>query len=414
MALPATLNVSLNFQSGATFGNPFIIGDPVSGVLGVGLLADSSTPALIADLTDVTRQITIRRGRNITRDTYEAGNATVRVFDQNGDFNPQNTSSPYYGQLTPLRKLRISAVYAGVTYYLFSGYTTDYAYSYDQAESVGYVDISATDAFRLFNLAAVNTITGQAAGQDTGTRIGKILDTVQFPTSMREIDTGNSNTQADPATRRTSLAAIQNCEIVEQGAYYINAEGTAVFKNRTNTISSAGNSAIAFNQTGGIPYKNVKFAFDDKLIVNQANVTRVGGTTQTNVDVSSVATYFPHSITYSDLVAETDTDCANIAKIYVATRATTTIRIDEMTVDLLDSSVPTGTILNMDYFTNVLISNIQPDNSVITKNLQIQGVAWDITPNRWLGTFTTLEPITDGFIIGNTTYGVLGDDILSY
>jgi hypothetical protein len=46
--------------------------------------------------------------------------------------------------------------------------------------------------------------------------------------------------------------------------------------------------------------------------------------------------------------------------------------------------------------------------------LQVQGVAWDITPNRWLGTFTTLEPITDGFIIGNSTYGVLGDDILSY
>lgn len=414
MALPATLNVSLNFQSGAIFGNPFIIGDPVSGVLGVGILADSSTPALIADLTDQTRQITIRRGRNVTRDTYEAGNATVRIFDPNSDFNPQNTASPYYGQLTPLRKLRISAVYSGVTYYLFSGYTTDYAYSYDQAENVGYVDINASDAFRLFNLAAVSAITGQAAGQDTGTRIAKILDTVQFPTSMRQLDVGDSNTQADPATRRTSLSAIQNCEIVEQGAFYLSAEGNTVFKNRTNTISSAGAAPIAFNQTGGIPYKNLKFAFDDKLIVNQANVTRVGGTTQTHVDLDSVATYFPHSITYSDLVAETDTECADIAALYVSTRATTTIRIDEMTVDLLDTSVPTGTILNMDYFTNVEISNIQPDSSVITKNLQIQGVAWDITPSRWLGTFTTLEPLTDGFLIGDATYGVLGDDILSY
>jgi hypothetical protein len=414
MALPATLNVSLNFQSGAIFGNPFIIGDPVSGVLGVGILADSSTPALIADLTDQTRQITIRRGRNVTRDTYEAGNATVRIFDPNSDFNPQNTASPYYGQLTPLRKLRISAVYSGVTYYLFSGYTTDYAYSYDQSENVGYVDINASDAFRLFNLAAVSAITGQAAGQDTGTRIAKILDTVQFPTSMRQLDVGDSNTQADPATRRTSLSAIQNCEIVEQGAFYLSAEGNTVFKNRTNTISSAGAAPIAFNQTGGIPYKNLKFAFDDKLIVNQANVTRVGGTTQTHVDLDSVATYFPHSITYSDLVAETDTECADIAALYVSTRATTTIRIDEMTIDLLDTSVPTGTILNMDYFTNVEISNIQPDSSVITKNLQIQGVAWDITPSRWLGTFTTLEPLTDGFLIGDATYGVLGDDILSY
>jgi len=414
VALPAQINVSLNFSSGATFGNPFTIGDPVNGILGVGILSDQTTPALVVDLTDVTRHITIRRGRNITRDTYEAGNATIRVYDPNGDFNPQNLSSPYYGRLTPLRKLRVSATYAGTSYYLFSGYTTDYTYSYDQAENVSYVDISATDAFRLFNLAAVTTITGQAAGQDTGTRINKILDTVQFPNGMRSVDTGNSLTQADPATSRTSLAAIQNVEISEQGAFYITPEGNAIFKNRSNTIKSAGNTPISFNQTGGIPYKNLVFAFDDKLIVNQANVTRIGGTTQTNVDVSSIATYFPHSITFSDLVVDTDTEAMNIAKIFVATRSTTTIRIDSMTVDLLDTAVPTGTVLGLDYFDNVNISNIQPDGSTITKNLQVQGVAWDITPNRMLATFTTLEPITDGFIIGNSTYGVLGDDILSY
>ena len=414
MALPAQINVSLNFSSGATFGNPFTIGDPVNGILGVGILSDQTTPALVVDLTDITRQISIRRGRNITRDTYEAGDATVRVYDQNGDFNPQNPSSPYYGKLTPLRKIRISATYAGTTYYLFSGYTTDYTYSYDQAEQVGYVDISASDAFRLFNLAAVTTITGQAAGQDTGTRINKILDTVDFPNGMRSVDTGNSLTQADPATSRTALAALQNVETSEQGAFYITPEGNAIFKNRHNTISSAGATPIAFNQTGDIPYRNLVFAFDDKLIVNQANVTRIGGTTQTNVDLDSVATYFPHSITFSDLVVDTDAEAMNIAQIYVATRSTTTIRIDAMTIDLLDTAVPTGTILGLDYFTNVEISNIQPDGSTITKELQIQGLAWDITPNRMLCTATTLEPITDGFIIGNSTYGVLGDDILSY
>jgi hypothetical protein len=414
VALPAQINVSLNFSSGATFGNPFTIGDPVNGILGVGVLSDQTTPALVVDLTDVTRHITIRRGRNITRDTYEAGNATIRVYDPNGDFNPQNPSSPYYGRLTPLRKLRVSATYAGTSYYLFSGYTTDYTYSYDQAENVSYVDISATDAFRLFNLAAVTTITGQAAGQDTGTRINKILDTVQFPNGMRSVDTGDSLTQADPATSRTSLSVLQNVETSEQGAFYITPEGNAIFKNRSNTIKSAGNTPISFNQTGGIPYRNLVFAFDDKLIVNQANVTRIGGTTQTNIDVGSVATYFPHSITFTDLVVDTDTEAMNIAKIFVATRSTTTIRIDSMTVDLLDTAVPTGTVLGLDYFDNVNISNIQPDGSTITKNLQVQGVAWDITPNRMLATFTTLEPITDGFIIGNSTYGVLGDDILSY
>ena len=413
MTLPS-LNISLNFSSGATFGNPFTIGDPVNGVLGVGILSDQTAPSLVVDLTNVTRAIKINRGRNIPRDTYEAGTCTVRIFDQDGRFNPQNTSSDLYGYLTPLRKLRISAQYNGTDYYLFSGYTTDYVYTYDQAENVSYVDINATDAFRLFAMATVATITGQAAGQDTGTRIAKILDTVDFPNSMRTLDTGNSLTQADPATDRTSLNALVNVETSEQGAFFISPEGNAIFKNRSNTISSAGGTPIQFNQTGGIPYKNLIFAFDDKLIVNNCSVSRVGGTTQTYVDADSVATYFPHSISFSDLVVQTDTDAANIAAIYVATRSTTTIRIDRMTIDLYDPLVPSDTILGLDYFNNVLISNIQPDGSTITKNLQIQGVSWDITPNSWTGNFITLEPITDGFIIGNSTYGVLGDDILSY
>jgi hypothetical protein len=413
MTLPV-LDVSLNFSSGATFGNAFTLGDPVNGVLGTGILSDASAPTLVLNLTDITRQIQIRRGRNIGRDTYEAGTCTVRIYDQNGRFNPQNTSSDIYGYLTPLRKLRISAEYLGTTYYLFSGYTTDYVYTYDQAENVSYVDINASDAFRLFAMATLTTVTGQSAGQDTGTRIDKILDTVDFPISMRSLDVGNTLTQADPATSRTSLEAIKNCETSEQGAFFVSPEGNAIFKNRANTISSAGATPIAFNQTGGIPYRNLIFAFDDKLIVNQSTVTRIGGVSQTYTDIASVAEYFPHVVNFSDLVVQTDAEAANIAAIYVGTRSTTTIRIDSMSVDLYDPLVPNDTILDLDYFDNVVITNIQPDGSIITKNLQIQGINWEITPNSWIGNFTTLEPITDGFIIGNSTYGIIGEDILSY
>jgi hypothetical protein len=410
MALPV-LNISLDFSSGATFGNPLLLD---SGVLDVNILGDSSTPALIIDLTDATRNISIKRGRNVNRDAYEAGTCTVRVYDPNAEFNPQNPASSLYGYLTPLRKLRISATYLGVEYFLFSGYTTDYIYTYDQAENVSYVDISASDAFRLFNMAAITIVAGTSAGQDTGTRLGYILDQVDFPSSMRSIDTGNSTTLADPATSRTSLSAIQNVETSEQGAFYVNPQGNVVFKNRSNTIGSASGTPIEFNQTTGIPYRNLIFAFDDKLIVNDANVSKIGGAVQNYQDAASIASYFPHSVTFSDLVVETDTDAANIAAIYVGTRSSTTIRIDQMSIDLYEALVPIATIMGMDYFTNVKITNIQPNNTTITKNLQIQGINWEITPNSWIGNYTTLEPIVDGFILDSSAYGLLDDDILSY
>ena len=414
MTLPAQISVSFDFTSGATFGYPFTIGDAKYGILGTGTLAATTTPEPTVDLTPNVRQISIKRGRNIMRDTYEAGTCTVRVLDPDSYFNPQNTSSPYYGYLTPLRKLRVSATTGGVGYFLFSGYTTEYKYTYPQNQETGYVDIVCSDAFRLMQQAGITTVASSTAGQDTGTRIGKILDQVQWPASMRTIDTGNTTCIADPGTSRTALDAIKNAEFSEQGAFYINQEGTAVFINRTNVIKKYGETPIEFNQTTGIPYSNLTFAFDDKLIINSAGMTRYGGTQQVSENSASIAKYFPHQLNETNLVLQTDADALNVAKIYVATRAETTIRIDAMTVDLLDPDVPTATMLDLDYFSNLKITNVQPDGSTIVKTLQAQGLAWDITPNSMKVTVTTLEPIVEGFIIGSSISGIIGTNIMAY
>jgi len=414
MALPAQIAVSFDFSSGATFGYPFTIGDAKYGVLGTGTLAGSTVPTPVVDLTPNVRQITITRGRNLQRDTYEAGSAVVRVLDPESYFNPQNTSSPYYGYLVPLRKVRISATTATTDAFLFSGYTTEYRYTYDQAEQMGYVDIYVSDAFRLYQLAQVEAVTDAGAGQSTGTRLGKLLDQINFPANMRTLATGDSLCQADPGTLRTALGALKNVEFSEQGAFYINGSGTAVFKDRSDVVSSIAATPIEFNQSTGIPYKNLVFAFDDKLIINQAQMTRYGGSQQFAENTTSVAKYFPHTYSQQELVIDTDANALNIAKTYVATRAETTIRIDAMTIDLLDTSVPTDTIIGLDYFTNCRIENNQPDGSTIVKTLQVQGLAWDITPNRMQVTVTTLEPITDGFVIGSTERGIIGVSAMTY
>jgi hypothetical protein len=414
MTLPASISVSFDFTQGATFGYPFTIGDAKYGKLGTGTLASTTTPEPTVDLSADVRQIRITRGRNIMRDTYEAGTCTVRVLDPLSYFNPQNTLSPYYGLLSPLRKLRVSATVNNVGYFLFSGYTTEYLYTYPQNQETGYVDIICSDAFRLMQQATVTTVASATAGQDTGTRIGKILDQVSFPTSMRTIDTGITTCVADPATARTSLDAVKNAEFSEQGAFFFNQEGTAIFLNRTNTIKKYGDTPIEFNQTTGIPYTNLVFAFDDKLIVNSAGMTRVGGTQQVSENATSIAKYFPHQSNQENLVAQTDTDTLNIAKIYVATRQETTIRIDQMSVDLLDPDVPTATMLDLDYFSNLKITNVQPDGSTIIKTLQAQGFAWNITPNAMQVTVTTLEPIVEGFIIGSAVSGIIGTSIMAY
>jgi hypothetical protein len=414
MTLPATISVSFDFSQGATFGLGFVIGDSVNGIIGTSQLGDSPVNTPVIDLSSQTRKITIKRGRNIMRDTYEAGTCTVRVIDQDGSFNPQNPASPYFGYLTPLRKIRVAATTATTQSFLFSGYVTDYKYTYPQGQELGYVDISCSDAFRLFAMANVTTVASATSGQTTGTRIDKILDQVDFPSSMRIVDSGSTTVQADPATTRTSLQAIQVAEFTEQGAFYVRADGEVEFKDRSDVVGSLAPAPIEFNQTTGIPYSDLRFAFDDKLIINSATMKRVGGSTVSANNTASIAKYFPHGMNVENLIAQTDAQVQNIADIYVATRAETTIRIDAMTVDLLDPSVPTDTMIGLDYFDNVRITNVQPDSSVIVKTLQVQGLAWDITPNSMKCTVTTLEPIVEGFIIGSSTYGIIGQSILGY
>lgn len=414
MSLPANISVSFDFSSGPTFGYPFTIGDAKYGILGTSQLGGNIPPEPIVDLTPNVYQITIERGRNVQQDQYIAGTAVIRVLDPDSYFNPQNTNSPYYGYLTPLRKIRVSATTATSQAFLFSGYTTEYRYHYPINQETAYVDIYCADAFRLFQMAQVQTITGATGGQTTGTRIGKILDAVSFPASMRVLDTGDSLCQADPATLRTSLQALKNVEFSEQGAFYIRGDGSAVFKSRSTVQKSIAGTPIYFNQTTGIPYANLVFAFDDKLIINSASITRYGGTAQYYQNAASATKYFPHQFSVQDLVIDTDAAAANIAATYCATRAETTIRIDAMKINLLDPAVPTNTIINLDYFNVLNIVNVQPDGSTINKTLQCQGLKWEITPQSMFCTVTTLEPITDGFIIGNSERGIIGVSAMTY
>ena len=411
MSYPVSVGVSFDFSSGPVFGIAFTIGDPDNGILGVNVLADAASD--VVDISNQVGKISIRRGYNLLQDQFQAGTATIRVYDPTGAWNPQNPASPYYGKLIPLRKMRVS----GDGVYLFSGYTTAYNYTYPKDQEIGFVDIECSDAFRLFNMANITSVTGSSAGQTTGARIDDILDTVSWPASMRDINIGDSTVQADPGTARTSLAAIKNVEFSEQGAFYVSPGGNAVFDERSYIISKSGQNPTTFANNGtGIGYKNIVFAFDDKLIINQASITRTGGTAQTASNATSISKYFPHSINYTDLVVQTDAEALNIARTYVATRAETTIRIDALTLDLNTPDYAAGisAALNLDFFDTMAITNVAQDGTTIQKTLQCMGIQHEITPNSWSTTFTTSEPIVDGFIIGSSLYGIIGTSVMTY
>ena len=412
MTVPV-VNAVINFSTGPSFAQAMILD---SGILGTNILADAAS--VIVDVSNVVDSIETKRGRNPQADQFQTGTLTMRIVDQNGDFNPQNASGPYYNLLTPMRKVQITATYGATTYPIFAGFITSFTTTTPKnANDVVYTTIQAVDAFRLAQNAQISTVAGTSAGQLSGARINNLLDAISWPATMRDVDAGLTTMQADPGTARTSLAAMQTVETSEYGALYVDAAGSFVFQDRAVTAGSSGATPTVFNDNGtSIGYFNAVWRLDDTLVYNSASITRTGGTAQTAINQASIDKYFVHSYNQQNLLMQTDAVALDYARAYVESRAETNIRCDAIQLDLYTDNYTAGTVaaLGLDYFDPVTITTNQPGGSTLTKTLQVFGVAQSITPNSWKTTLTTLEPIIDGFILDSSIYGLLDSGVLSY
>jgi hypothetical protein len=412
MTVPV-INAVINFSTGPSFAQAMILD---TGILDTNILADSAS--VIVDVSNQVNRIETNRGRTALSDEFQTGSLTLRITDQNGDFNPQNVSGPYYNLLTPMKKVQITATYGSVTYPIFAGYITSYVTTYpDDGEGVAITTIQAVDAFRLAQLAQISTVAGTSAGQLSGARVDDILDQISWPVSQRDIDPGLTTLQADPGTNRTALQALFTVANSEYGAIYVDADNNFVFQDRGVTAGSIGGTPTVFADDGsGISYFDATWILNDVLVFNKATITRAGGSPQVALNQASIDKYFLHSYFLDNLLMQSDAVALDYAQAYVASRQETSIRVDAIVLDLYTPSYNSGIVaaLDLDFFDPITVKTTQPGGSILEKTLQIFGVRMNITPNSWKTTFTTLEPIIDSLVLDNPIYGTLGYNVLSY
>jgi hypothetical protein len=207
---------------------------------------------------------------------------------------------------------------------------------------------------------------------------------------------------------------MQTATTSEYGALYVDASGSFVFQDRDVTAGSIANTPTVFNDDGtDIEYSNAIWRLDDTLIFNSASITATGLATQTATNAASIEKYFLHSYNQQNLLMQTTTEALNYAQAFVASRQETSIRCDLLELDLYTNNYNLGIKagLGLDFFDNVTVTTNQPGVSTITKTLQVFGVAMYIRPGNWKISFTTLEPIIDGFVLD---YSQLDTGVLSY
>jgi len=404
-----TIHVEIDFANGASFGYPLILDNISFGILGLNVLGDA--PADIVDVTNQVRKVSTRRGRNRLLSQFEAGTATVTLNDPNSDFSPENASGPYYGKLKPLRKIRIYATIDSVPgeIGIFAGYITSYDTSFYQGTTQdATVTLQCVDAFRLLANVATGTsaVPGTFSGQLSGFRINSLLLFAGFPDSMTLLDPGQSAMQADPGGNRSILQAIQTIEQSEFGGFFTSRAGKVIFLDRDTIAQRANSTPRKYSDVDPLPantypYKFVDFAFDDQLILNKVTVSTAGNTPVTVQDQDSIDTFFTKSGQRLDLLMLNNSEAEDQANTILASRKNSKLRINSMTVNILDSISTQNTEenLTMDIYTLTNVTKTMPGGSVVTIELFCQGVNHDITPSTWDMTVFTAEPIIQAFIL---------------
>ena len=154
---------------------------------------------------------------------------------------------------------------------------------------------------------------------------------------------------------------------------------------------------------------------DERVLRNKITVTRTGGSAQTVSDATSITEYFERDQTRTGLLMDSDADAAAQARAILAARKDPELRVRELTIDATeDSATRVAAALDLDFCEPLKVTRTQPGGGKVTRTLSVQGIRHVITPSIWKTTFTTAEPIVDGFILGSATRGKLGTSTLAY
>ncbi len=187
---------------------------------------DDPTPSWtrLDDTPNLVAGMTIRRGRQTELDQTDTSTATVLVNDTEGLFDPNNTSSPYFGELDG--KQIMLQLYDPVTATWvpqFRGFVDDYGHDFDPAMKVARVAIECVDLFEY--LAAVQMMpfvfgTTPPSGsegtvfyeeQSAKLRAEAVLDDAGLPGAFYSVFTMNVDvlaTKYDPGD--TALVALRD------------------------------------------------------------------------------------------------------------------------------------------------------------------------------------------------------------
>ena len=386
------------------------------------------------DISTYVRQFNTKRGRANELGQFVGGTASLLLSNADNRFNPNNTSSPYFDsanaitKIQPLKPVRIKANYDSQTYPIFFGFLDMIPVSFPALGADSVVQFNCVDAFKILNSQTLSsagwrlgrggfselgesTVLGYEDIQElSSARVTRLLDQVQFPSALRDIQTGTIQVISQSSSTSDILTNIRQCETAENAQFFVGKDGKAVFRNRDYRLANTKATtvqAIFSNDGSNLPYSDIVTSFDTHEVRNVYQWTRTGGATQFVSDANSVQRYRPIASVQSTINVS-DSDVLSIIEQKIAETSLPIVRIDSLKVNPRQNTSIWEKALGLEFGDRISVKIVNPDSSSYTDELWIESISHTVNASTqtWDWTVTLSPAGSSGWVLGQAQLGV--------
>lgn len=363
------------------------------------------------DVTAYVIAISTRRGRSDALGRIEAGTAQIVLDNTDRRFDPTFAASPYFPNIVPMKKIRVSAVYSAVTYRLYTGHITAWPPDWPGGLNVT-TTIACVDAFAFF---ASKKLNGAYSNEFTGDSVNTWLGSIGWPMADTLVYAGQSQIQSGTFVNTPALQHFQSVADVETGLFFMGPDGKVTFHNRYWRLTNSLTSSATFGDaaSGELPWLSLSSSYDDAQIWNEVRITRTGGTEQVATDTTSQTAYFTRTLTRA-LPMSSDAEALSLAQYLAGLYAQPIFRFTSMVLDGLMDDLLWPYMLDLAISDRITVIQRPPPIGVaIQQDCYIEAVGHDIQATE-SGTFwTTTFGLSSAEALAGGSFWVLDSATLS-
>jgi hypothetical protein len=347
---------------------------------------DGSTD--FADVTEYVTNVQIRRGRTTQLDTMNIGQASIILDDKASgrSFDPANTASTYFQGGYGIAPRRFVQIYGGSAgdEPLFVGRVNDLDIDYVQPDN-SFAIIAAVDD--LATLARTNLIGFNPSSELTSARVSAILDRpeVAYSTATRNIATGVATVGTVAYDDNDNVKSVIDAVVLaEDGRFFINRGGTAVFQPRISYSFDTADIQFSDNPAGTvIAYQGLSVGYGAETLYNRVQIGVQGFAVSTAVDTTSSNEFGVSTLSLNDIPLNNQTAGDTLANNLLAKYKDPVVRFNEMSVLLngLDATnAQAVSILDIGDLVEITKTYTTGSPSTVTKTMYVESISHDITP----------------------------------